>query len=51
MAQMALLIPVVCETNGLSDGMVPSALKRSILPSGVVSDWELDGVAFSPTPT
>src|SRR5688572_32312136 len=48
-AQMAWLMPVVWEKNGLSDGIEPSALMRSTLPSVVVRDCELALLAFSPT--
>ena len=49
-AQMARLSPVVCPKNGLLAGMLPSALMRRILPSGVLRLWALSPTAFSPTP-
>ena len=47
--QIARLFPVAWLKNGLSAGMVPSELSRSIFPFTVASDWAFSGVAFSPT--
>src|SRR5689334_10381616 len=45
-AQIARLTPLVVPKNGLSVGMVPSALKRSIFPNGVVMLCALEPVAL-----
>ena len=55
-AQIARFAPVVVPLIpamlvGLSVGMVPSALMRSILPCRVVRDWALAPFALSPTAT
>ena len=53
-AQMARLAPLGLpvtpgKVEGLSAGMVPSALMRSSLPFIVASDWALFGSWLSPT--
>ena len=48
-AQIARLTPVAWSKNGLSAGIVPSALMRSILPSRFASVCALSRFAFSPT--
>ena len=47
-AQIAWLMPLVWLRKGLSDGMEPSALMRSTLPSVVVNDCEVALFALSP---
>ncbi len=48
-AQIARLIPVVLLKKGLSLGIMPSRLMRSIFPSGVPRLCAFDPTAFSPT--
>ena len=48
-AQMARLRPVAVPKNGLSVGMVPSLLRRSIFPSRFASVCAFALLAFSPT--
>jgi hypothetical protein len=50
-AQMARYFPLAMEKNGLSEGMVPSALSRSSFPWVVVSDWAFEPMALSPVAT
>jgi hypothetical protein len=50
-AQMARLAPVAVAKNGLSEGIVPSGLIRSILPWRVVMDVAFAEFALSPTAT
>ena len=50
-AQMARFTPVAVPKNGLSDGMVPSALSRRTLPRRVSRLWELAPTPLSPTAT
>ena len=48
-AQIARFTPDAVVKNGLSVGIDPSALMRRILPSRLLSVWELNELAFSPT--
>ena len=48
-AQIARFLPVAELKNGLSVGIVPSVLMRSILPSTLPIDCAFAPLAFSPT--
>jgi len=50
-AQTARAMPTCVAKNGLSFGIVPSALKRRSLPNGELRSCASGGLAFSPTPT
>ncbi len=48
---MLSYFPVVWSTNGLSDGIVPSELRRRIFPKRIARLWALAPLALSPTAT
>jgi hypothetical protein len=50
-AQIDRFTPEALLKNGLSDGMLPSALIRRTLPRRLPKLWELLPFAFSPTAT